>query len=76
MRIPIDEAIRTLLRSMELLKTVAFVKAATATITGLRELLQRGLVHCDMNQLREAIIATGGWMVVRKLFSKIAEILF
>lgn len=47
-----------------------------AVIAAINELQRRGLTAIDMNQLREALIATGNNGIIAKWFGHIAEKLF
>lgn len=57
------------------LERVAGTRWGAAAITGLRELLRSGLTRCDLNQLREAILATDGWSAASSKFAEIAELI-
>jgi len=54
---------------------VAGTRWGAAAIEGLNELLRRGLTRCNLNQLREAIEATGGWGAAQKFFGDIAGLI-
>ena len=64
--------IRAAIAALALVQETAWGAAA---IAGLHELLRRGLLRADLNQLREAIVAVGQWPAAREFFGRIAEML-
>lgn len=57
------------------LQSVARTSWSAAALEGLEELARRGLTRFNLNQLREAIEATGGWKEAAKYFAQIAELI-
>ena len=57
------------------LQRVARTAWGAAAIEGLEELARRGLTRFNLNQLHEAIEATGGWKEAVKYFGEIAELI-
>lgn len=57
------------------LQGVARTPWGAAAIAGLEELARRGLTRISLNQLREAIVATGGWKEAVQYFGQIAELI-